>query len=164
MAVIGVRGTGKRPQRTDGLMLAVPFRGQLVSKSWPRPRITRSASGDLARIARMALIEWLAKFITPCQKKWINDAAHDLHMRPRDLAYQALANRLFVPEDKHGKQYWPIQIHNQIDSAVSAFGTADDQMLMRGPNLWTHTEAATPLAAAVWNEKKGIVQFSATVE
>jgi hypothetical protein len=163
MAVIGVRGQGKRPQRTDGVMLGVPFRGQIVQKSWPPHKKYNKSQKELGRLARMRVIEWLGKFLSPCQHQSLHDAAKALHMLPRDLWYQTASNRMFAPVDRYGHIIWPKQVVADYESAISAFGTADNQLLTRGQYLWSHTPAARPYDACVWLEAKQTVLFSTTV-
>ncbi len=163
MAIIGVRGQGKRPQRTEKVMLGVPFRGRVVMKAWPRKRTQAQVNAQLEQIARMAIINWLAKFISPCQKGALHHAAKHLHMLEKDLTFQTLSNRMFAPEDGKGKRYWPDLIASEVTDAMAAFGTADNQLLVRGKDTWSHTNAAGTHTAAVWQATKSTIIFNKTV-
>lgn len=144
MAVIGVRSSAKRPQQTEGLMLGVPFRGQLVQKSWPRKRTHKDIWSHLDDLINMKISLWLEKFMSPCQHKSLHKAAHDLHMLKRDLAYQTINNRLFAFEGTDGHVYWPDRVYHDIQNSLSAIGDGDNQMLIRGGTIWVGTPSSQP--------------------
>ena len=160
MAILGPMSAKKRPQQTTGLMLGVPFRGLRVAKAWPRKRKFPNPIEVTAHHERMIVINWLSKFMAPCQSESIMNMGKDLHMRPRDLASQILANRMFAPTDKNGTTVWPKQFRDDVNSAMGAIGTADGEIMFRDPvGYWRGTNWAGP-TNVLWCISGAIIQFS----
>lgn len=152
MAIIGVGGARKRPQYSHKLFQAVPTRGGVSARGWPRARPGRGTNYAASIRQRLATTVATVKRLHPREANPMLEAIAEharthtgvrgsANIRYRDIETQRLAGRLWAVSLPDGRMIYPAAVRQDMSQAIDWIEPRVGSMLTRVANGWRPTNA-----------------------
>lgn len=150
MAIIRVGGAQKRPQYAQSLFQAVPTRGRMTVRGWPRSRPGRGSNYAASIRARLTDTVRMVKSLIPREAAPMMAAVAEharthtgvrgsANIRYRDVETQRLAGRLWAIALPDGRVLYPAAVRQDMSTALDWIEPPIGALLTRTTESWLPT-------------------------